>query len=95
MLTERARVDGQRLRYDGRGSIKTDHTAERSLSSLFSRADEITAAPAFDVPALNATANPVTAGIFFGRKRLIIMSESLRRITASASIKPMIMSAVR
>ena len=87
MLRDKANV--------GSGSIKTDQTAERSVISPRESDDEIIAAPAFDDPALTATARAVTGGIFFGAKRFMIMSGSLKRRITSARINPVIISAVR
>ena len=95
MLRDSANVEGHLRRYDGNGSIKTDHTAERSVISPRESDDEIIAAPAFDDPALTATARAVTGGIFFGAKRFMITSGSLKRRITSARIKPVIISAVR
>ena len=95
MLRDNANVEGHRRKYEGRGSIKTDHTAEDSLISPRESDDDITAAPAFDEPALRATAIAVTGGIFFGTNFFMITSGSFSRKITSAMISPIIISAVR
>ena len=95
MLKDNANVEGHLRKYEGSGSIKTDHTAEFSVISPRESDDDMTAAPAFDDPALSATAIAVTGGIFFGTNRFMITSGSFSRKITSAIIKPIIISAVR